>query len=150
MAQRGEKVLLIDINIRNPMLHKIFNSQTSPGLSNVLANQLSLVEAIQLTEVEGLELLTSGLRQQNTTDLLDSKVMKELIELAESRYDRVVMDCPPVLTAPDTNVLANKCDGVVLVLSSGKSTHVEALEAKQALAFAGANIIGALLNKKKR
>lgn len=148
IAQRGERVLLIDANFRNPMLHKIFNTQISPGLSNVLAHQITFKEAAQGTEVEGLDLLTSGLTHSNSTDMLDSHTMKELMEAAIQSYDRIVMDCPPVLTAPDTNALVNKCDGVVLLLRCGKTTHSKALEAKQSLSFAGANIIGAILNKK--
>lgn len=148
MAQRGERVLLIDVNFRNPVLHKIFNTQISPGLSSVLAQQLAFDEAVQESEVEGMDLLTSGLSQGNSADLLDSHRMKELIEKAVQHYDRIVFDCPPVLSAPDTNALVNKCDGVVLLLSCGKTTHGKALEAKQSLSFAGANIIGAILNKK--
>lgn len=148
MAQRGERVLLIDANFRNPMLHKVFGSQVSPGLSNVLAHQLSFPEAVQVTEVEGLELLTSGHSQMSAADMLDSHMMKEIMELAGSQYDRIVLDCPSVLQAPDTNALVNKCDGVVLLLHCGKTTHGKALEAKQSLTFAGANIVGAILNKK--
>ncbi|GKU75848.1 CpsD/CapB family tyrosine-protein kinase [Paenibacillus sp. L3-i20] len=148
MAQRGEHVLLIDANFRNPMLHKIFSAQISPGLSNVLAQQLPFAEATVETEIEGLEVLTSGLSYTNSADMLDSQTMKELIKAAEEQFDRIVIDCPPVLTAPDTNALVNKCDGVVLLLNCGKTTHSKALEAKQSLTFAGANIVGAILNKK--
>lgn len=148
MAQRGERVLLIDANFRNPMLHKVFNTQISPGLSNVLSNQLIVADAIQETEIEGLDLLTSGLSQANSADMLDSHSMKELMEAASDRYDRIVLDCPPVLSGPDANALVNKCDGVVLLLRCGKTTHSKALEAKQSLSFAGANIIGAILNQK--
>jgi capsular exopolysaccharide synthesis family protein len=148
MAQRGERILLIDANFRNPMLHKIFGSPISPGLSNALAHQLSFTEAVQETEVEGLDLLTSGHSHANAADILDSHMMKEIMESAGSRYDRIVIDCPAVLQAPDTNALVNKCDGVVLLLHCGKTTHSKAIEAKQSLTFAGANIIGAILNKK--
>ncbi|MHA6485285.1 CpsD/CapB family tyrosine-protein kinase [Paenibacillus sp. strain BS8-2] len=148
MAQRGERVLLIDANFRSPMLHKIFGAPMSPGLSSVLSSQLPLGESVQATEIESLDLLTSGVHQTYSTDLLDSHRMKEVLEVASSQYDRVVIDCPAVLSAPDTNALVNKCDGVVLLLRSGKTTHAKAIEAKQALTFAGANIVGAILNKR--
>lgn len=148
MAQRGERVLLIDANFRQPILYKVFNTPISPGLSNVLGNQIALKEAVLGTEVEGLDLLTSGLTYSNSTEMLDSPIMNEIMEAANQCYDRIVIDCPPVLSAPDTNALANKCDGVVLLLRCGKTTHGKALEAKQSLSFAGANIIGAILNKK--
>jgi capsular exopolysaccharide synthesis family protein len=148
MAQRGERVLLVDANFRAPMLHKLFGSQMSPGLSSVLANHLTLGEAVQQTEIECLDLLTSGVHQSSSSDMLDSHRMKEVLESATAEYDRVVIDCPAVLSAPDTNALVNKCDGVVLLLRCGKTTHAKALEAKQALTFAGANIVGAILNKR--
>lgn len=148
MAKKGDRVLLVDANFRNPMLHKIFQAQMSPGLSNLLAGQLDFKSAVHATEIEGLYLLTSGQRQVNSTDLLDSREMAELLETAAASYDRVVLDCPPVLTAPDTNALVHQCDGVVLLFQCGKTTHGKALEAKQSLSFAGANIVGAILNKK--
>ncbi len=148
MAQRGERVLLIDVNIRNPVLHKIFNRQTSPGLTNVLAGQLGMEEAIQSTEIETMDLLTSGQQQYNSTELLDSQAMSEVMAFASSKYDRVILDCPPVLGVSDTNALVNKCDGVILLLQHGKTSRSKALEAKQALTFAGASIIGTILNKK--
>ncbi|MEK3881806.1 CpsD/CapB family tyrosine-protein kinase [Paenibacillus sp. PL2-23] len=148
MAQRGDRVLLIDANFRQPTLHKVFHSPVSPGLSNVLTRQLEFEDAAQTTEVEGLDLLTSGVSHANSADMLDSHTMKELLSMLYARYDRIVFDCPAVLTAPDTNALVNKCDGVVLLLRCGKTSQSKALEAKQALSFAGANIIGAILNKK--
>ncbi|MCR2802497.1 CpsD/CapB family tyrosine-protein kinase [Paenibacillus soyae] len=148
MAQRGERVLLVDANFRQPMLHKVFSSPISPGLSNVLTHQMEFSDAAQSTEVEGLDLLTSGITHANSADMLDSHTMKQLLLQLSSKYDRIVFDCPAVLSAPDTNALVNKCDGVVLLLRCGKTTHGKALEAKQALSFAGANIIGAILNQK--
>ncbi|MHA7964399.1 CpsD/CapB family tyrosine-protein kinase [Paenibacillus sp. CAU 1782] len=148
MAQRGEQVLLIDANFRNPVLHKIFGTQMSPGLASVVSEQLSLPEAVRRTEVEGLDLLTCGSAGAGTADLLDSPAMNALMALAAATYDRVIIDSPAVLSSPDTNCLAGKSDGVVLLLRCGSTTHGKALEAKQALTFAGANIVGAVLNKK--
>jgi capsular exopolysaccharide synthesis family protein len=148
MAQRGEHVLLIDANFRNPVLHKIFGTQMSPGLATVVGEQLSLPEAVRRTEVEGLDLLTCGSAGAGTADLLDSPAMSALMASAADSYDRVIIDCPAVLSSPDTNCLVGKSDGVVLLLHCGHTTHGKALEAKQALAFAGANIVGAVLNKK--
>ncbi|MFD0961390.1 CpsD/CapB family tyrosine-protein kinase [Paenibacillus chungangensis] len=150
MANRGEKVLLVDANFRNSMIHTLFQLQTSPGLSNVLSKQLSLEDAVQPTEIQGLHLLTSGQRQSHSTELLDSDEMKVLIAEAAEKYDRIVLDCPPVLSGPDTNMLVKQCDGIVLLLQCGKSTHSMALQAKQSLTFAGANIVGVILNKKDR
>ncbi|WP_051251217.1 CpsD/CapB family tyrosine-protein kinase [Paenibacillus harenae] len=147
-AQRGDRVLMIDANFRNPILHQIFGVQTSPGLSNVLGQQLDVREAIYNTEVESLDILPSGQRFFNTTELLDSQIMADVMEYAVSHYDMVLLDCPPVLGTPDTNALVNKCDGVILLLKSGKTQEGQAKEAKRSLLFAKANILGVILNKK--
>lgn len=148
MAQRGDRVLIIDANFRNPIINKVFNVQTSPGLSNVLGQQLEIREAIYNTEVEGLDILPSGQRLFNSTELLDSQVMADVMSYASEQYDMVLLDCPPVLGVSDTNALVSKCDGVVLLLGSGKTQQELALEAKRALMFAKANILGVILNMK--
>ncbi|MDQ8735942.1 CpsD/CapB family tyrosine-protein kinase [Paenibacillus sp. LHD-38] len=148
MAQRGDRVLIIDANFRNPIINKIFNVQTSPGLSNVLGQQLEIREAIYNTEVEGLDILPSGQRLYNSTELLDSQVMVDVMAFASEQYEMVLLDCPPVLGVSDTNALVSKCDGVLLLLKSGKTHKELALEAKRALLFAKANILGVILNKK--
>ncbi|WP_171056154.1 CpsD/CapB family tyrosine-protein kinase [Paenibacillus sinopodophylli] len=148
MAQRGDRVLIIDTNFRNPIINKIFNVQTSPGLSNVLGQQLEIREAIYNTEVEGLDILPSGQRMYNSTELLDSQIMVDVMEFASEHYDMVLLDCPPVLGISDTNTLVSKCEGVLLLVKSGKTQLALALEAKRALLFAKANILGVILNKK--
>ncbi|MNZ78010.1 Tyrosine-protein kinase YwqD [compost metagenome] len=148
MAQRGERVLLIDANFRNPILHQIFNVKSSPGLSNVLGQQLDIREAIYSSEVEGLDILPSGQRFYNSTELLDSERMVDVMEYAASYYDRVLVDCPPVLGVPDTNALVSKCDGVLLLMQNARTQLDKAKEAKHALQFAKANILGVILNKK--
>lgn len=148
LAQRGDRVLIIDSNFRNPALHQIFNVQTSPGLSNVLARQLEFREAVYNTEVEGLDIMPSGQRLYNSTELFDSQAMIDVMDAAASRYDMILLDCPPVLGAPETNALVSKCDGVILLVKSGKTQLELAKEAKRALLFAKANILGVILNKK--
>lgn len=148
MAQRGDRVLVIDANFRNPIIHQIFSVQTSPGLSNVLGQQLDIREAIYNTEVESLDILPSGQRFFNSTELLDSQLMVDVMEYAAAHYDFILLDCPPVLGLPDTSALVSKCDGVILLLKSGKTQQEQAKEAKRALLFAKANILGVILNKK--
>lgn len=147
MAQRGDRVLIIDAHFRNPIINKIFNVQTSPGLSNVLGQQLEIRDAIYNTEVEGLDILPSGQRFHNSTELLDSQLMIDVMAFATEHYDMVLMDCPAVLGVSDTKALVSKCDGVLLIIKSGKTQQELALEAKRALQFAKANILGVILNK---
>lgn len=147
MAQRGDKVLLIDANARNPVLHNVFNVKMSVGLSNVLAQQLPYDEAIYETDIAGLSLLPSGPRLQHAAELLDTWKMSDLLEAYGKRFDRIIIDCPSVLGVSDTNAIAGKCDGVLMLVKSGKTTDAKAVEAKKSLEFAGANMLGVILNK---
>lgn len=148
MAQRGERVLIIDANLRNPVLHKAFNIKASPGLSNVLSQQLSPSDTIYRTDIEGMHILPSGQRLLNSTDLFDSAAMRDLIKYASTHYDRVLIDTPPVLGLSDTLSLASLCDGVIMLLKNGKSNQEQALKVQSALLFASANVLGVILNNK--
>ncbi|GGD73383.1 CpsD/CapB family tyrosine-protein kinase [Paenibacillus nasutitermitis] len=148
MAQQGETVLLIDTNIRKPVLQHVFGLETAAGLTNVLAGQVDSENAIHQSEIEKLDVLPSGPMMVNSIEMLDSHRMAQVLEYAGSRYDKVIFDSAPVLGHPDTSALATRCDGVILVFNSGKTKQEHALEAKSALEFAGATLLGAVLNKK--
>ncbi|WML47795.1 CpsD/CapB family tyrosine-protein kinase [Neobacillus sp. PS3-34] len=146
MAQQNEKVLLIDANLRNPYLHSIFNISNSIGLTNVLTGSALLEEVIYHTEIRRLDILPSGLATNNPVELLGSKLMDELLNNASQRYDVVLIDSHSVLEIIDTKLLANHCDGVVLVIKKGKTNSGKAKDAKKVLEFAKAKIVGAVLN----
>ena len=147
MTQRGEKTLLIDANLRNPVLHKVFNVKLCTGLSNVLSGELKYEEAIYGTDIEGLSLLPSGPRLHNAAELLESQAMNDVLEASAKRFDRIIIDCPQVLGVSDTNAIAGKCDGVLMLVKSGKTSDAKAVDAKRSLDFAGANMLGVILNK---
>ncbi|MBW7456938.1 CpsD/CapB family tyrosine-protein kinase [Paenibacillus sepulcri] len=147
MAQQGERVLLVDTNIRKPVLQHVFNLETAAGLTNVLAGQVDPEQAIHHTEIDKLDLLPSGPLMYQSIEQLDSKRMALVLEYAKGHYDKVIFDSAPVLGHHDTNALAARCDGVILLFTSGKTRQDRALEAKRSLEFAGATIIGAVLNR---
>ena len=147
MTYRGDKVLLIDANIRKPLLHKVFHMKMSTGLTNVLDKQLSYDDAILETDVSGLYLLPSGPMLHHAAELLDSKSMDELLEYYAKTFDAIIIDCPQVLGVSETNAIAGKCDGVLMLVKSGKTKEAKALEAKRSLDFAGAKVLGVVLNK---
>jgi len=149
MAQRGDQVLLIDANVRNPILNFVFNLQSSMGLIDVLSQQAELHEAIQETGIEGLSILLSGSTHYNAADLLDSQAMVSLLKQASEQYDAIVLDCSPVGESADACALASMCDGVILVMNSGKTQQEKAIEATRSLEFGKANILGAILNKSR-
>ncbi|MDQ0063370.1 CpsD/CapB family tyrosine-protein kinase [Paenibacillus harenae] len=149
MAQRGDRVLLIDANIRKPVLHVVFNVQSSTGLMDVLANKIEFSSATMKTDIDGLSMLPSGSFLHNSMDLLGTKKMASVLEQAAEHYDAIILDCSPVLGTPEASDLASRCDGVVLVVNSGKTQQEKAIEASRTLELVKANIVGVILNNKK-
>lgn len=145
MAQDDKKVLLIDADMRKPVQHQIFGL-FNKGLSNCIAMNMSLDEAIQPSDHPNLDILASGPVPPNPSELLGSQKMEELLQKVIQIYDYVLIDMPPVLAVTDAAVLSSKVDGVVFVIRSGKISPDEAKLAKSRLEQAGANILGAVLN----
>lgn len=147
-AQQGKRVLLVDSDLRKPTMHYTFRVTNTVGLTNVLTRQASLVEAVQATDVEKLDLLSSGPIPPNPAELLSSRMMEQMLAEAYKQYDLVIFDSPPVLAVTDAQVLANQCQGTVLVVKSGVTELESALKAKELLQAAKAKLLGAVLNNK--
>lgn len=148
ITQLGKKVLLIDADLRNPMLFFAFKFNNSVGLSNVLTGDTRLEDAIKQTEIKGLDLLTSGSLAVNAADLLSSKLMKSVIETATNQYDMVLIDTPPVLEVADVKIFSDYCDGVILVVRYRKTENNDLIQAKKLLANSS-NLVGIILNNKR-
>ncbi|WP_379137788.1 CpsD/CapB family tyrosine-protein kinase [Paenibacillus sp. sgz500958] len=148
LALQGERVLIIDANMRNPLIHMILNIKSWPGLSDVLSNHNTLDEVIQNTVIDNLSVLPSGSTVFNTIDKLDSRAMAGLLEHAAGSYDAVLLDCSSVLAA-DAISLASKADGTLLVVSR-KTKQKAVKEAVRRLEFAKVNLLGTVLNRSNR
>lgn len=148
-AQQGKKVLLVDADMRKPTVHYTFSMNNAYGLTNVLTRQTELKEAIKQSKEEKLDILTSGPIPPNPAELLSSRAMEQFFEEAKEVYDIIIFDTPPVLAVTDAQVLANKCDGTVLVVSSGKTEIESAQKTKELLTNAQGKILGVVLNNKK-
>lgn len=147
-AQQGKRVLLVDGDLRKPTMHYTFQATNTMGLTNVLTRQATLMEAVQATDVEKLDLLSSGPIPPNPAELLSSRMMDQMLAEAYKQYDLVIFDSPPVLAVTDAQVLANQCQGTVLVVKSGETELENALKAKELLETAKAKLLGAVLNNK--
>ncbi|EIM05704.1 tyrosine-protein kinase [Planococcus antarcticus DSM 14505] len=145
-AQEGKKVLLIDGDMRKPTTHYTFRMGNTVGLSSVLTRQNSIQEVIRPTAVERLDLMTCGPIPPNPAELLASKSMTALIEQLKDMYDLIIFDAPPVLSVTDGQILANKCEGTILVVSAGNTEKDMALKAKEAIESSNSRLIGAVLN----
>lgn len=149
LAQQGKKVLIADTDLRKPTVHYTFRVMNTRGLTNVLTRQAELTEVTTATEVPNLDVLTSGPVPPNPSELVGSKAMDTLIEEALSHYDIILFDCPPILAVADSQILANKVQGTVLVVSSGTTEREAAVKAKERLDSAKGKLLGVVLNRKK-
>jgi capsular exopolysaccharide synthesis family protein len=148
IAQQGKKVLIVDADLRKPTIHSIFKVTNIVGLTDVLTDTASIEEAIIVSDIEGIHLMPSGPIPPNPAELLSSKKMTTWMKKAADRYDFILFDSPPLLAVTDASILANLCDGVLLVLCSGKSQDQKAVNAKRMLDYAKAKWIGVVLNQK--
>lgn len=148
-AQQGKKVLLVDTDMRKPTVHYTFNMTNTYGLTSVLTKKVELNEAVQKGNSETPSVLSSGPIPPNPAELLSSKAMSEFLTTALDEYDLIIFDTPPVLVVTDAQILANKCDGTILVVSSETTEKEAAVKAKDLLLSAQAKILGVVLNNKK-
>lgn len=146
MAQQNEKVLLIDANLRRPVLHHIFKVSNRIGLSNILKGLCSIEQAICQTDIKHLDIILSGPEVFNPAEILKTNVLNKLLNELDHQYDIVLIDSPSVLQTTETRVMANQCEGVVIVLRQGKTDTEKALKTKQILDLANAKLVGAILN----
>jgi len=144
MAQGGKKTILVDCDLRRPTLHEIFNLPAEPGLTNLLLEDRDQ-QLVHDTEVEGLQVLTSGPLPPNPADLLGSQKIDQIISQLASSADIVLFDAPPVIAVTDATVLGSKVNGVLLVINAGKTRREHAARARELLDRANVRIIGAAL-----
>lgn len=148
IVYQGAKVLVVDSDLRNPSVHNIFSIENSIGLANVLLGQEDIENVVRKTEIDNLDIITSGSVSFNPADLLTSSSLDELIEKTKKNYDVIIFDSPPVLKVTDGRILANKCDGTIIVITNEKTKAEDAVESKRLLELAKANVIGVIFNKK--
>ena len=140
---------MIDADLRKPTAHYTFNFTNTFGLTNVLTRQSELQDVVKESMEKNLFILTSGPIPPNPAELLGSKAMEQLLKEVEQEFDMILFDAPPLLAVTDGQVLASKCDGAILVVSSGKTETEQAVKAKELLEAANSHIIGVVLNNKK-
>lgn len=143
----GKRVLLIDADLRNPSVHKMFSKANGLRLTDVLTGKKELRQCVQNTELENLQIITAGTIPLNPGEILESKKMREFINGLRDYYDYIFIDTPPIGIIMDAGVLANYADGIILVVGSKDVETERAKMAKERLEKVKANIIGAVLNK---
>ncbi len=148
LAQAGQRVLVIDADMRRPRVHEIFDLPQEPGLSNLLVGDCKPSEAVRKwSTVPGLCVLPAGMIPPNPAELLGSQRFEEYISTLGEHFDWVLIDSPPVLAVADAAVVANGASGVVFVVGADQTSRQAAREAIHQLQSAHARVIGAVLNR---
>jgi capsular exopolysaccharide synthesis family protein len=146
-AQTGLRTLLVDADLRRPSVHKAFQLQSPIGLSAYLAGRIgSLDEIVHESRVPNLDVVCCGATPSNPSELIGSNQMLRFLEEVAGRYDRVVLDCPPVSAVADPLVVGAMCDGLIYVTRFNKIRREHALRTVQRIQDAGIYIIGLVLN----
>jgi capsular exopolysaccharide synthesis family protein len=148
MAQSGQRVVLVDADLRRPTQHRIFELNNHQGLTTALVeSEAALSDLLQTTRVENLSVVTSGPLPPNPSELLGSRRMEAVIEALQQRAEVVIFDSPPVMAVTDATVLAARVDGTLLVINSGKTRRALAQRSVETLAAVGARVLGVALNR---
>lgn len=148
-AQEGKRVVIVDADLRKPTMHYTFLLQNARGLSNLLTRHFTISEVVNNTDIANLYVLTSGPIPPNPAELLASTLMGSVIEELKKEFDIIIFDAPPLLSVTDAQILANKCDGTLLIVNSGVAENESVLKAKVSLEASKANILGVVLNNYK-
>lgn len=144
-AQMGKKTLVIDADMRNPSLHKLFSLSSRNGLSEILAGLTDNI-TVTKTEIENLSVLTSGKIPPNPTELLSSPRMDKLLDFVKEHYDCVFIDTPPVNIVTDATVFSQKTTGYVIIVKTDTTNIPELKTTVSTLQGINANILGFILN----
>lgn len=145
IAMAGQRVLLIDADMRKPSVHRHFGLDRRNGLSEILAGLTSDIK-LRKTDCEGLSVLTSGEIPPNPAELLGSKQMDNLLEYVRKYFDYVIIDTPPVNIVTDASVIADRVTGYVFIVQSGKNHLRDVNDAVRKIEEMKGNIVGLVLN----
>jgi capsular exopolysaccharide synthesis family protein len=141
----GKSVILIDGDVRRPGVHTQFDRALEPGLTNVLAGDVSLDDAIVASEWSGLSILPAGTFSPHAPNVLDSDRMRSLMQVLRHRFDQVIIDSPPVLVGADAQILSGLADATVFLVQWGNTRRPVVSLALRQLRQGGAKLAGGVL-----
>ncbi len=148
MAQAGRRVVLVDTDLRRPILHRLFDSPNRWGLTNLLLGEGGQPpEGFILTKIDNVLFIPTGPLPPNPSEILGSQRMEVLIARLKKQADVIIFDSPPLLTVTDSAVLSTKVDGVVMVADAGGTRREALRKAVETLRQLGANVLGTTLNR---
>ena len=146
VAQSGKQVVLVDGDLRRPVIHSIFGLEKEDGITNYLMNDIGYDKMIKKSILDNLSIIPSGILPPNPSELISSQKMEELIKRLKSDFDLIIFDTPPIIAVTDAAILSTKVDGVLLVVKSGHTNYDAVVRAKSLMDNVNARVLGALLN----
>lgn len=146
LAKSGSRVLVIDADIRRPVIHKHFSKERKGGLVEILSDGLELEEAVQATDQENLSIITAGKSHEHPGELLAMPQMSQVVSDADEKFDYVLFDVPPVLAVADAFSFLNELDGIFLLCRANKVPGAVVESAAHRLQLSGGDLVGAILN----
>lgn len=146
LAQAGERVLMIDGDLRRPQVAGMFSVEPAVGLTTVLIGSIELEDALQESTIDNLTVLTSGAIPPNPSELLQSRAMTDVVERARKEYDVIVIDAPPLLPVTDAALLSAQADGALVVVRHSKTTREQLRHSLERLAAVDAKALGLVFN----
>lgn len=146
LASAGNRVLLVDCDLRRGNIHGYFQTPREPGLTEVLAGQIHWSDVVHDTPVPTLKIISTGKLPGNPGELLISPAMEEFVKEAREEYDHILFDCPPLTAIDDTFCLMNLADGMLFVVKAGQTSMRFAKNALSLVRQRGAHIFGIVLN----
>ena len=147
MAQSGQRVLILDADMRKPRLHSLFSCAREPGLTNILVGKEKWRDVKIATPVDGLEIIPSGPLPPNPAELIGSDTMRSLLAELVLSYELVMIDTPPMASVTDSALLARFVDGVILVVQVGGPSREIIVDSLRSLKDIQAHLLGGILNK---
>jgi polysaccharide biosynthesis transport protein len=146
MAQAGHRVLLVDCDLRRPRLHRIFQREGGANVAQAIVERSLSGETGLSTEVPNLDVLSAGPHVPNPAELLGSESFQSLLSDLSRRYDRVVIDSPPVAAVTDATILSTRVDGTVLVVRALSTSRDMARRSARSISDVGGRVVGSVLN----
>lgn len=147
-ARKGNKVLIVDLDIRRPKVHRNFEKPNEDGLVDYISGQIKKEQLIKHTDI-GIDLVLTGSKTPYPVKILESDMLKALIEEYKEKYDYIILDTPPVGVVVDPIVSARLADGIVFVVEAERTKKVMIKEAIQQLESAKINILGLVIKSVK-
>ena len=146
-ANLDKKVLIMEGDLRNPSVHRMFNISNIKGLTDILLQNKVFADCVHCTDVKNLHVLTCGAIPPNPSEMLSSKKIRDFIESLREYYDYIFIDAPPIGIVTDAGIISTYTDGCIFVVGAGDADIEMAKVSKERLEKVGANILGGVLNK---